>query len=543
MSVGSDEINFLIYRYLQESGYLHSAFVFGNESSVTQANINGSTVPSAALIALLMKALQYVETEVMLNEDGTLIEGRPTEALSLIDCVMPDVVLARQKKLRERVQEEKLKLKEKEAEERKRQRDAEAQNENVKRSKADAGHTGVNGAETNSLNSAGDSNMSDVKANGLKSSEANEIDRLEPLNDVIIPTSRVKTLRGHESEVFICAWAPNSDLLASGSGDSTARIWNLQSGSPEAGQHMVLRHTRREGVSEALTNKDVTSLDWNSSGTQLATGSYDGYARIWSTTGNLVSDLRGHTGPIFALKWNRNGKYILSAGVDKTTIIWDAANAEIKQQFNFHEAPALDVDWKSDDTFASCSTDKIIHVCQIGRQSPIKTFSGHENEVNAIKWDPSGQLLASCSDDKTLKVWSLNAESHIHNLRAHQSEIYTIKWSPAGAGSTNPNAPLLLASASFDSTVRLWEVERGTCLHSLTKHDEPVYSVSFSPDGKLIASGSFDRWIHIWSTTSGELVHSYRGSGGIFEICWNSRGDKVGASASDGSVSVLDLRR
>ena len=109
-----------------------------------------------------------------------------------------------------------------------------------------------------------------------------------------------------------------------------------------------------------------------SSGTQLATGSYDGYARIWSTTGNLVSDLKGHNGPIFALKWNRNGKYILSAGVDKTTIIWDAANAEIKQQFNFHEAPALDVDWKNDDTFASCSTDKIIHVCQIGRSSPIK---------------------------------------------------------------------------------------------------------------------------------------------------------------------------
>ena len=114
---------------------------------------------------------------------------------------------------------------------------------------------------------------------------------------------------------------------------------------------------------------------------------------------------------------------------------------------------------------------------------------------------------------------------------------------PTSSSTPSNGAPLLLASASFDSTVRLWEVERGTCLHSLTKHDEPVYSVAFSPDGKLIASGSFDRWIHIWSTTSGELVHSYRGSGGIFEICWNARGDKVGASASDGSVSVLDLRR
>ncbi len=39
---------------------------------------------------------------------------------------------------------------------------------------------------------------------------------------------------------------------------------------------------------------------------------------------------------------------------------------------------------------------------------------------------------------------------------------------------------------------------------------------------------------------SGALVHSYRGTGGIFEVCWNHRGDKVGASASDGSVSIVD---
>lgn len=38
---------------------------------------------------------------------------------------------------------------------------------------------------------------------------------------------------------------------------------------------------------------------------------------------------------------------------------------------------------------------------------------------------------------------------------------------------------------------------------------------------------------------TGALVHSYRGTGGIFEVCWNATGDKVGASASDGSVSFL----
>jgi transducin (beta)-like 1 len=49
----------------------------------------------------------------------------------------------------------------------------------------------------------------------------------------------------------------------------------------------------------------------------LATGSYDGYARIWSTNGSLRNTLGQHKGPIFALKWNKKGNYILSAGVDK----------------------------------------------------------------------------------------------------------------------------------------------------------------------------------------------------------------------------------
>lgn len=53
-------------------------------------------------------------------------------------------------------------------------------------------------------------------------------------------------------------------------------------------------------------------------------------------------------------------------------------------------------------------------------------------------------------------------------------------------------------SASFDHTVRLWDIERGMCVRTLTKHTEPVYSVGFSPDGKYIASGSFDRSVYIW---------------------------------------------
>ena len=58
----------------------------------------------------------------------------------------------------------------------------------------------------------------------------------------------------------------------------------------------------------------------------------------------------------------------------RTTIIWDSATGNCKQQFAFHSAPALDVDWKSEESFASCSTDKQIHVCQLGQDRPVKTF-------------------------------------------------------------------------------------------------------------------------------------------------------------------------
>ncbi|MEQ2238269.1 Transducin (beta)-like 1 X-linked receptor 1 [Ilyodon furcidens] len=103
MSISSDEVNFLVYRYLQESGFSHSAFTFGIESHISQSNINGALVPPAALISIIQKGLQYVEAEVSINEDGTLFDGRPIESLSLIDAVMPDVVQTRQQAYRDKL--------------------------------------------------------------------------------------------------------------------------------------------------------------------------------------------------------------------------------------------------------------------------------------------------------------------------------------------------------------------------------------------------------------------------------------------------------
>ncbi|XP_077891506.1 F-box-like/WD repeat-containing protein TBL1X isoform X3 [Ictidomys tridecemlineatus] len=377
MSITSDEVNFLVYRYLQESGFSHSAFTFGIESHISQSNINGTLVPPAALISILQKGLQYVEAEISINEDGTVFDGRPIESLSLIDAVMPDVVQTRQQAFREKL--------------------AQQQQANAAAAAAAAAATATATAAATATTTAATPAPAAVSqqnppkngeatVNGEENGGAHAINNhskpMEIDGDVEIPPNKATVLRGHESEVFICAWNPVSDLLASGSGDSTARIWNLNENSNGGSTQLVLRHCIREGGHDVPSNKDVTSLDWNSDGTLLATGSYDGFARIWTEDGNLASTLGQHKGPIFALKWNKKGNYILSAGVDKTTIIWDAHTGEAKQQFPFHSAPALDVDWQNNTTFASCSTDMCIHVCRLGCDRPVKTFQGHTNLKN-----------------------------------------------------------------------------------------------------------------------------------------------------------------
>lgn len=149
MSFSSDEVNFLVYRYLQESGnvqfltvnsifhhvtckhnharistscfhsnyyvnnllftiyfigFQHSAYTFGIESHISQSNINGALVPPAALLSILQKGVQYTEAEISIGEDGT--EHRLVESLSLIDAVMPDVVATRQSQQKQAIKAE-----------------------------------------------------------------------------------------------------------------------------------------------------------------------------------------------------------------------------------------------------------------------------------------------------------------------------------------------------------------------------------------------------------------------------------------------------
>lgn len=512
MSISADEVNYLIYRYLQENGFAHSAFTFAYESLVAKSSVAYTDVPPGALIAFLQKGLEYVGIEEHINEDGTIKEfdGSTHSLLSPFIC---DAVAIKEDR-RSRA--------------------------TVGSSSSQAG-TDANG-NTNS-NSGGETS-------GAENATGSTEESSDPPPSTVVVRSEGDDkkwlhLAGHQGEVFMCTWNPIEKQLASGSADGVCRLWGLNDITQESWNNAtdsniairsaILSHTAFVGEKF----KDVTSVTWSPDGQSLSTGCYDGVARVWTAQGELKQTLAEHSGPVFSLKWNKSGTLLLSGSYDRRAIIWNPATGAIVKTLLLHDAPVFDVDWKDDDVFATCSSDKTILICSVNSKEPhaLKTLTGHTDEVNALCWSPDGKLLASCSDDKTAKIWSMES-GLVFDLVGHTKEIYTLRWVPATE--TNPQ---LVCTASFDGSVKVWDSVTGLERFTLRRQAQPVYSISPSPSAEFLAMGSLGGYVSLWNLKDGTLHKEFRGSGDTFDVSWSTDGSMLCSCFSSGTLCIVDTTR
>ncbi|GAA5878511.1 hypothetical protein JCM3774_000093 [Rhodotorula dairenensis] len=391
---------------------------------------------------------------------------------------------------------------------------------------------------------------------------------------------RVVRLKGHTvAKIQPCAFNSKvPSLLATGGGDSTCRIWDVPPFVPPlaAGikspqvvvtEHIVCKHQ------SAQRRCDITCVAWNPSGSLLATGSEDGIVRIWTPSGDLHLVLSMHQRQVCSLKWNPMGTMLLTSSLDQTVCLWEVSSGKVRQQYATHSDTVLDVDWNDDQTWASASMDKTVHLMSLSRTTPLHRFRGHRDEVNVVKFSPCGTLVASCSDDSTVRVWSLRnipavardiaakpvkkgdearridrdddddagggGGGGVFVLEGHESDVHQIAWHPE-AGKPSSSGPRLLASCSFDSTAKLWDADAGTCLYTFARASDYVYSIAFEPvTGRYVATGSNDGRLDIYRVEDRTLVTEYKHSGPIYEITWHPHGQQIAVCGQSDIVGVV----
>lgn len=145
---------------------------------------------------------------------------------------------------------------------------------------------------------------------------------------------------------------------------------------------------------------------------------------------------------------------------------------------------------------AAASYDRTLSLWELGPQlkaqiSNPRSLVDHTEAVYAVAFSPDGKLIASASGDRTVKVWDTAAGKRLFTLSEATSELYTVVWSPDGAQ---------IAAGGVDRTLRLWNVDAtgGMLARSTFAHDAAILRVLFTPEGQRLVTAGEDRQVKFW---------------------------------------------
>jgi len=157
----------------------------------------------------------------------------------------------------------------------------------------------------------------------------------------------------------------------------------------------------------------------------------------------------------------------------------------------------------------------------------------HNSSVNAVAFSPDGRKVATASYDNTARLWDVETGKQIQRLE-HDGSVYGVAFSPDGKK---------LATASSDSSARLWDVRTGKQLQRL-EHDRSVNAVAFSPDGQKLATASHDRTARLWDVGTGKQLQRLEHDRSVNAVAFSPDGQKLATASDDKTACIwtLDIR-
>ncbi|MBF0583353.1 MAG: AAA family ATPase [Magnetococcales bacterium] len=306
--------------------------------------------------------------------------------------------------------------------------------------------------------------------------------------------------------VLLLCWLalPASPLVAAdASPGDTHPLPSAQSTLPAAFAHDTLEQP----------DFPVLATTVSPDGQQMATAGYQ-IVHLWDrTTGHLRHSWRASDSWIRTLAFSPRSHVLAVAGDSGDVQLWDWEKRTRLHRLQGKGGPLYSIVFNPrGDLLAAGGTDQEIRLWNVAKGQLLKQWSAHEATIRGMAYNPEGTVLASGAEDGTLNRWHLAETIPVaHPVKGVAHGIYSVAYSPDGR---------LIAAGTFRS-IRLWDANTGQSRPPLKRHTSWVRSLAFSPDSAYLASAADDTVLYLWDLTRGTSLEQWVGhQGAIFSVSY-----------------------
>ncbi|MEZ2225775.1 AAA-like domain-containing protein [Microcoleus sp.] len=272
----------------------------------------------------------------------------------------------------------------------------------------------------------------------------------------------------------------------------------------------------------------ITSVAFSPDRQIIATAGVDDSVRIWSLSGQKLSEWKALQKSINVLNFSPDGKILATAGKDSTVKLWDLSGKKI-YKFKAMSGSVTSISFSPDSKFLAAagieSNAAIWQISPIPKTRLLPVFlPGHNGLVRSVNFSQNGDFLTTLDGKSTVRIWNSSGKL-----------IQKIPVQAIGISFSLNQQQQRFATVTLNGKIGLWNLSNQELVKEFQTLHLDAKSISFSPDGERLATVGIDKTVRLWNL-AGRQVAQFEFAENVVSVSWSRDGKQIAVAGSNGTV-------